>query len=388
MKLVGCAVLSLVSMFAAAGCGGDDGDDFTPVAENYAANVYANYSDTVTKAEALKTAVDAFVATPEPGDARRRAARRGSTRASRTSRPRPTASTTARSTTPRTVPKAEINSWPLDEDYIDYVEGDADAGIINDPTDVSDDHGRRDQGAERERRRDEHLHRLSRDRVPALGPGPQRRPARATRPYTDYVDATGTAANQDRRAHVPAARRPQLLVDDLTQVATRGRPTRRTTARSSWPDRQGRRCSKILLGMGSLSGAELSGERMTVALDNQRSGGRALLLQRQHAPRHLIGNAIGIQNVYLGTYGDERRRGHRGPRRARRIPTLADKLEDADRGERRRRSQAIPAPVRSGDHGRRASRDARHDRDRRPSRRRPRRPSKRRLRSASRSTSK
>ena len=35
--------------------------------------------------------------------------------------------------------------------------------------------------------------------------------------------------------------------------------------------------------MGSLSGAELAGERMNVALQDQRAGGRALVLQRQHA---------------------------------------------------------------------------------------------------------
>ena len=30
-------------------------------------------------------------------------------------------------------PEGLINAWPLDESYIDYVEGDSQAGVINDP---------------------------------------------------------------------------------------------------------------------------------------------------------------------------------------------------------------------------------------------------------------
>src|SRR3546814_2796430 len=38
--------------------------------------------------------------------------------------------------TPDGGPEGQINAWPLDEAYIDYVEGDETAGIINDTAGV------------------------------------------------------------------------------------------------------------------------------------------------------------------------------------------------------------------------------------------------------------
>ena len=77
-------------------------------------------------------------------------------------------------------PEGLINAWPMDEAYVDYVEGDPDAGIVNDPDDVPEITA--DVLVERQRGgwRDQHLDRLARHRVPALGPGPERRrPRRA-----------------------------------------------------------------------------------------------------------------------------------------------------------------------------------------------------------------
>ena len=72
-------------------------------------------------------------------------------------------------------PEGQINAWPMDEAYVDYVEGDAAAGIINDtagfPEITADVHRRGQRGG----RRDQHLDRLARRRVPAVGPGPVRR---------------------------------------------------------------------------------------------------------------------------------------------------------------------------------------------------------------------
>ena len=88
--------------------------------------------------------------------------------------------------------------------------------------------GRRHRGQRRDR--------LSRDRVPALGPGPQRHRAGAgNRPATDFDVANCTGGNCDRRAAYLAAA-SDLLVADL---AGDGRPTGRTGRR-----RRARRCSK------------------------------------------------------------------------------------------------------------------------------------------------
>src|SRR3954470_18937914 len=44
--------------------GGDPLASATPVVEQYAKNVHANYAECLTTAQALKTAIDAFVAAP------------------------------------------------------------------------------------------------------------------------------------------------------------------------------------------------------------------------------------------------------------------------------------------------------------------------------------
>ncbi|NVB79976.1 MAG: iron-regulated protein [Kofleriaceae bacterium] len=321
MKLVGCALVSTLSMFAA-GCGGDDGgDDFAPVAETYAANVYANYSDTVAKAEALKTAVDAFIANPT------QATMDAAKQAWLDSREPYLQTEVYRFydgpiDNPEDGPEGEVNSWPLDEVFIDYVVGMPDAGIINDKTtfpmitvDVIKEQN--ENGGEANISAGYHAIEflLWGQDLSDTGPG--------ARPVTDYVMNDPAGTNQGRRrTYLQLV--TQLLVDDMTQV------------RDQWaPDQQNYRADfvaggkdsirKILLGMGSLSGAELSGERMTVALDNRdQEDEHSCFSDNTH--RDLYGNALGIQNVYLGTYGANHGKGIDDLVRAKDV-ALADKLK-------------------------------------------------------------
>ena len=101
-------------------------------------------------------------------------------------------------------PEGQINAWPLDEAYIDYVEGDPTAGIINDTADVPEITTDVARGGQRGGRRDEHLHRLARHRVPAVGPGPDA----TTAPAPARSPTTPTAANAERRATYLTAARP------------------------------------------------------------------------------------------------------------------------------------------------------------------------------------
>lgn len=60
--------------------------------------------------------------------------------------------------------------------------------------------------------------------------------------------------------------------------------------------------TKILLGLGSLSGAELAGERMTVAFETrEQEDEHSCFSDNTH--NDLIANALGIQDVYLGRVG-------------------------------------------------------------------------------------
>ena len=109
----------------------------SPVAEQYAKNVHANYSEILDKARALKTAVDAFVATPSA--ATQQAAKDAWVAARLPYGP----SEVYRFyggpiDDEETGPEGAINAWPLDENFIDYTRDDEDAGIINHPELVAD----------------------------------------------------------------------------------------------------------------------------------------------------------------------------------------------------------------------------------------------------------
>ena len=105
--------------------------DANAVVQQYANLVYANYSDTLSSAKAMQKAIADFTKAPSAQgleDAKKAwlAAREvyGQTEAFRFYSG-PTDSDTG--------PEGRLNSWPLDESYIDSVSGKPNAGIINNP---------------------------------------------------------------------------------------------------------------------------------------------------------------------------------------------------------------------------------------------------------------
>lgn len=198
-------------------------------------------------------------------------------------------------------PEARINAWPLDESYIDYVEGSPTSGVINDPMTyptidsallvaINEKNGEKNIAAG--------YHAIEfllwGQDMNATGPG--------NRPFTDYVvGAGGTAANQDRRG-LYLQTTSALLVNDFTPVVAEWAEA--GAYRSSFvklPAEEAVR--RILLGMGSLSGAELAGERMQVAYDTKEQEDEHSCFS-DNTIADLAANARSIQNVYLGKYGD------------------------------------------------------------------------------------
>ena len=113
---------------AVSACG--SAPDKAEVVEQYAAIVHANYSESLTTAQSLKAALDTFAATPNAANLEAAkqawlAARRpyGQTEAFRFSGGPIDAADG---------PEGQINAWPLDEVYIDMVEGSTNSGLIND----------------------------------------------------------------------------------------------------------------------------------------------------------------------------------------------------------------------------------------------------------------
>jgi len=290
---------ALVVCFAAA-CGGEDGglDGATPVVDNYATIVHASYADSLQQAQALKTAVESFVATPSAASLE---AAKTAWLAARD----PYGETESYRfydgpiDDPEDGPEGRINAWPLDEAYVDYVVGNLGAGIINDlagfPT-LSKDvlAEQNEKGAEENISTGYHAIEflLWGQDLSTTGSG--------ARPFTDYV-VGGTAANPDRRGQYLRLA-AELLVDDLQSITDQWTPGG-TNYASELRDVDSREAvRRMLQGIGSLSGAELSGERMATALDNRdQEDEHSCFSDNTH--HDLRNNAIAIQNVYLGRYG-------------------------------------------------------------------------------------
>ncbi|MDC3960560.1 imelysin family protein [Polyangium jinanense] len=203
-------------------------------------------------------------------------------------------------------PEGRINAWPMDEAYVDYVDGNANAGIINDaatyPTiDESTIAELNEKDGEKNIATGYHAIEflLWGQDLSADGPG--------QRPYTDYVVDMGTAANQERRGQYLLAA-GKLLLSDLGSVSAEWAPEGGAYRASfvALPPEEALR--RILLGLGSLSGAELAGERMQVAWDTkEQEDEHSCFSDNTH--KDLLNNARGIQNVYLGRFGQVDRPG-------------------------------------------------------------------------------
>jgi putative iron-regulated protein len=281
----------------------DNLEDAAPVVAQYVSIVRASYADSLETAEALEAAIDTFVATPNQVNFD---AAKDAWKASR----EPYGQTEAYRFYEGPIddadgPEGAINAWPLDEGFIDYVTGAGGetSGIINHtdefPT-LSEEviAGENENGGEKNIATGYHAIEflLWGQDLATDGPG--------ARPYTDYVVGEGgTASNQDRRGQylkIVAAK----LVKDLQSVS------------DEWKDESGSYAAefaalpatesiqKLLLSLASLSGAELAGERMTVAYDNKDQEDEHSCFG-DYTLEDYNANAIGIQNVWLGRYGSD-----------------------------------------------------------------------------------
>ena len=127
-------LLLAVPVLALAACndGGGSSDLKTSVVENYAAGAHSSYARSLASARVLDTAIDNFLAAPS--QPRLDAAKRAWLRA------RDDYGVTeiyrfydGPIDNEEDGPEGLINAWPLDESYIDYVDGDPSVGIINKP---------------------------------------------------------------------------------------------------------------------------------------------------------------------------------------------------------------------------------------------------------------
>jgi putative iron-regulated protein len=191
-----------------------------------------------------------------------------------------------------------INAWPLDEAYIDYVEGDDEAGIINDPSveiSAPELESLNEQGGEQNIATGFHAVEFllwGQDEPNNLVPG--------DRPHTDYVTGgDGTAQNQDRRGEYLRTV-SGMLVGHLEGLVEAWAPDAdyRVELESIAPNDA---LTRILTGMIVLSGFETGGERLKTALDSgDQEDEHSCFSDNTH--RDMIQDVQGVLNVFSGSY--------------------------------------------------------------------------------------
>lgn len=196
-------------------------------------------------------------------------------------------------------PEGLINAWPMDESFIDYVDGNQGSGLINDattyPTISKEKLVELNESISEESiftgyHAIEFL--LWGQDLSTSGPG--------TRPYTDYVTgAGGTAANQARRGQYLKTV-ADLLLENLTQVIDQWKPG--ATYRTSFlAQSKNEIIEDVFTALGELSKGELSGERMFVAVDSKdQENEHSCFSDNTHVD--ILENFNGLANVYNGTY--------------------------------------------------------------------------------------
>lgn len=196
-------------------------------------------------------------------------------------------------------PEGLINAWPMDENFIDYVEGDADAGLINAP--VKYPTISKEVLAELNENISETSIFTGYHAIEFLLWGQDLyADSPGKRPYTDYItDGTGTAKNQDRRG-LYLKTVADLLLDHLNAVRTQWGTNGAFQKKWLAQDRN-KIITDIFTSLGELSKGELAGERMFVAVDKQDQENEHSCFS-DNTVADIKMNYQGILNVYTGTY--------------------------------------------------------------------------------------
>ncbi|WP_296383229.1 imelysin family protein [Winogradskyella sp.] len=299
--------LTILSIFAllSFSCGSDDDSSSSnnltqksDVISNYAAIVLTSYQAALTDAQALETSINTFVSSPN--DANFTAAKDAWKTARESYGPTEAYRFANGPIDTGTTEDVEgwLNSWPLDEVFIDYVDGNTTSGIINNTVEaITKANLTGLNGANNS----EANVAIGYHAIEFLLWGqdytdPSNQLA-GQRPYTDYVDG-GTASNQDRRRDYLTVCAD--LITDHLQIVIEEWDTN-GTYRSTFLVLNEDEALKNMLGIAELAGSELAVERMEVALNlNDQEDEHSCFSDNTHRDIRL--NLDGVANVYRGSY--------------------------------------------------------------------------------------
>ena len=290
--------LLVILVLAIAACtdGSGSSDLKTSVVDNYASGAHSSYVQSLASARALDAAIDNFLAAPS--QPRLDAAKRAWLRA------RDDYGVTeiyrfydGPIDNEENGPEGLINAWPLDEAYIDYVDGDPRAGIINRPgefptIDAALLVSLNEEGGEENVSTGWHAIEflLWGQDLNADGPG--------YRPVEDYT----VNGNADRRKTYLAVT-SDLLLTHLQQTVDAWAPGANNYRSQFVAKDSDVAITNIITGIGEMSRGELAGERMTVAYE-ERSQEDEHSCFADNTTSDIVANATGVQRVYLGRYGN------------------------------------------------------------------------------------
>ena len=231
------------------------------VVKNYTSLVHANYQDAYQDAVQLQQAVGHLLA--KPNDVTLAAAKKawlqardsyGQTEAFRFYEG---PIDFVDETTHKAGPEGRLNAWPLNEAYIDYVQGDSDAGIVQDKNVTIT----KKMLSQKNQEYDEADVATGYHAVEFLLWGQDLSlDSAGKRPVSDYADIS---ENSRRRAYLKVV--TDQLVDDLKFLADSWKAKEGSYAETFRHDPLA--IEKMLTGIATLSGFELASERMATALD-------------------------------------------------------------------------------------------------------------------------
>ena len=192
-------------------------------------------------------------------------------------------------------PEGLLNAWPMDESYVDYVEGSPKSGIINN-TEKYPEITQELLLSLNEKEGEENIscgyHAIEfllwGQDFNSDGPG--------NRPFTDYT----TAANAERRKEFLKVT-VNLLIENLQSLVDDWAPDQ-TNYRNDFVNSQPKESfQKILMGMTLLAGFELAGERILVAYESKaQEDEHSCFSDTTH--NDSIYDIVGIKNVWTGKY--------------------------------------------------------------------------------------
>ncbi len=306
----------------------------------YAALVHTTYERAAADARLMQTAISAFLANPT--EANLAAARKAWLAA----RPAYLQTEAFRfyqgpidfsdPATGKEGPEGRLNAWPLNEAFIDYVQGNDKAGLVNDMSvEITPDSIRSHDQQTDESDVTTGWHAIEfllwGQDLSADGPG--------ARPASDYAPGDPVHARRAQYLHTVT----EMLVDDLVWLSAQW-DTRlpKVYVQSFLELDQKEALGRILTGMAVLSGFELASERMSVALDSGDQEDEQSCFS-DNTKADFVNDQQGIANIWFGVSGDEKFAGLQGL--ASRVDPELEKKLTARINETTAAIDAIPGPI-------------------------------------------